>query len=203
MLNYIKGFFIIAFLLAIGTIYFMSIRIRDLNSNLDTAVNNNKAYTVELSKTQDENIVFKHRIEELQTSNDSLTTAMYNIANELKVKDKRLEFLQYHSEVISKIDTLIVRDTIFKEPVFALDTCFQNQYYKICFSLKYPNVISIDNEFYNEKYVVASWHKEPIKPRKWFLPRWFTRKQKIITVDVVDKNPYVKTEQQRFIQIID
>lgn len=45
--------------------------------------------------------------------------------------------------------------------------------------------------------------KEPIKQRKWFLPRWFTKKQKIVTVDVVDKNPYVTTERQRFVQIVD
>lgn len=29
------------------------------------------------------------------------------------------------------------------------------------------------------------------------------KETKIITVDVVDKNPYVTTEKQRFVQIVD
>lgn len=61
----------------------------------------------------------------------------------------------------------------------------------------------MSSEFNNEKYIITSWKKESIKQRKWFLPRWFTKKQKIVTVDVVDKNPYVTTERQRFVQIVD
>ena len=56
--------------------------------------------------------------------------------------------------------------------------------------------------FNNEKYITTSVRKEPIKQRKWFLPRWFTRKQEIVTIDVYDKNPYVKTPQQRYVEII-
>ena len=35
------------------------------------------------------------------------------------------------------------------------------------------------------------------------LPRWFTKKQTVVEVLVVDENPYVKTKQQRFVEIID
>ena len=72
-----------------------------------------------------------------------------------------------------------------------------------CLHLEYPNLISITNEYNNEKYIILDSHKEPIKDRKWFFPRWFTKKHIVVEVTVVDENPYVTTKKQRFIEIID
>lgn len=135
--------------------------------------------------------------------NDSINNKILEVTKELNIKSKKLETLQYQLESIKKTDTLYIRDTIFKDPGFILDTCINDYWAKTCIHLKYPGTIGVSSEFNNEKYVITSWKKEPIKQRKWFLPRWFTRKQKIITVDVVDKNPYVITEKQRFVQIVE
>lgn len=184
-------------------IYFMGVRINDLNKSLDISVNNEKAYAAENSNLQQDNIVFKFQLAQMTHMKDSILIKMRETAQELKIKDKKLESLQYQLEHISKKDTIIVRDTIFKEPGFILDTCVNDYWAKTCIHLEYPSKIGVSSEFNNEKYIITSWKKEPIKQRKWFLPRWFTRKQKIITVDVVDKNPYVTTERQRFVQIVD
>lgn len=135
--------------------------------------------------------------------NDSINQKMIEVSRELNIKDKKLSSLQYQLEHTEKRDTLYLRDTIFKEVGFRLDTCISDYWSRSCIHLQYPNEVGISSEFNNEKYIITSWKKEPIKQRKWFLPRWFTRKQKIVTVDVVDKNPYVTTERQRFIEILE
>lgn len=193
----------IVIIILIIVVYAMNIRIKDLNKSLSISKNNEKAYLAENSGLKESNIVFKHDLAQMIHMNDSILIKMREVANELKIKDKKLESLQYQLEHISKSDTVFIKDTIFKEPGFKLDTCIQNKWAKTCLHLEYPNEVAVSSEFNNEKYVITSWKREPIKYRKWFLPRWFTKKQKIIIVDVVDKNPYVTTEKQRFVQIVD
>ena len=171
------------------TIFFMGQRIHDLNVALDNSVNNEKAYAAENSGLKESNRVFKLSIEK--------------IANDNGIKDKKIKSLQYQLEHYSKRDTLILRDTVFKDPNFVLDTCIIDRWNKSCLHLQYPGTIALSNEYENEKFITLSSHREPIKPRKWFLPRWFTKKQTIVEVLVVDENPYVKTKQQRFVEIID
>ena len=125
------------------------------------------------------------------------------LANDNGIKDKKIKSLQYQLEHYSKRDTLILRDTVFRDPNFVLDTCIVDHWNKSCLHLQYPGTIALSNEYENEKFITLSSHREPIKPRKWFLPRWFTKKQTVVEVLVVDENPYVKTKQQRFVEIID
>ena len=174
------------------TIFFMGQRIHDLNIALDNSVNNEKAYAAENSGLKESNRVFKLTIEQLDYYNDSLMLAMKKIANDNGIKDKKIKSLQYQLEHYSKRDTLILRDT-----------CIIDRWNKSCLHLQYPGTIALSNEYENEKFITLSSHREPIKPRKWFLPRWFTKKQTVVEVLVVDENPYVKTKQQRFVEIID
>lgn len=184
------------------TIIFMSQKIQSLSTALDNSVNNEKAYAVENSGLKERNRVFKLSIEQMEYYNDSLMLEMKKIANENGIKDKKIRALQYQLEHFSKRDTLFIRDTIFKEPSFILDTCIIDEWNKSCLHLAYPGTIALNNEYKNEKYITLNSHKEPIKPCKWFLSRWFTKKQIIVEVLVVDKNPYVVTSQQRYIEIL-
>ncbi len=178
-------------------------RINDLSSDLDNAINNEKAYAIENTALKVSNRVFKLTINQLDHYSDSLMLVMKKVANDNGIKDKKIKALQYQLEHYSKSDTIILRDTIFRDPHFVLDTCIVDQWNKSCLHMQYPSIITLQNEYENEKYVTLSSHKEPIKPRKWFLPRWFTKKQIVVEVLVVDENPYVKTKQQRFVQIIE
>ena len=192
-----------SYLILILAIVFMFQKIQSLTKELDNAINNEKAYAAENSALNERNIVFKSTITQLEYLNDSLMVSMKKIANENGIKDKNIKALQYQLEHFSKRDTLIVRDTIFKEVGFILDTCIVDQWNKSCLHLEYPNIIALDNEYTNDKYVVLDSHKEPVKQRKWFLPRWFTRKHTIIEVTVIDQNPYVNTKRQRFVEVIE
>lgn len=197
---------IIEIIIVIGvivTIVALSARINYLNQELDLATNNVKAYASENSKLKNRNLVFELTLEQMEYYNDSLLHQMKKVANDNGIKDKQIRSLQYQLEHFYKRDTLIIRDTIFKDPTFHLDTCIQDKWSKTQLALKYPGNIGIKNTYYNNKYIIVDSHKEPIKERKWFLPRWFTRKHIVAEITVVDENPYVSTPKQRFVQIID
>ena len=134
---------------------------------------------------------------------DSLMIEMKKIANENGIKDRHIKSLQYQLEHFSKRDTIILRDTIFRNPKFHLDTCLVDEWNKTCLSLSYPGNIGISNSYKNEKFIIVNSRKENIKPYKCFIGKWFGKKHTILEIDVIDKNPYVETERQRFIEIID
>ena len=180
----------------------MGQRIKDLNTSLSRSINNEKAYAAENSLLKNDNIAFKFEVSQLNHLNDSLINKMQEVVKDRNIKMKQVKTMQYLLENIKKQDTIFVKDTIFINRDFVLDTCKIDEWSEICLHLEYPNIISVDATFNNEKFITTSVRKEPIKQRKWFLPRWFTRKQEIITIDVYDKNPYVRTPQQRFVEII-
>ena len=177
--------------------------INNLNTQLSNSINNEKAYAAENSNLRDKNLVYKLSIEQMEYFQDSLMIEMKRIANENGIKDRHIKNLQYQLEHFYKRDTIIIRDTIFKDPKFHLDTCLVDEWNKTCLSLSYPGNIGISNSYKNEKFVIVNSRKENIKPYKCFLGKWFGKKHTILEIDIIDKNPYVETERQRFIEIID
>lgn len=191
-------FYVILILSIVGLIAYA----KSLQAQLDAAINNEKAYAIQNSSLTEKNIAFKMTIDQLTFFNDSLMCKMKEMANENGIKDKNIRSLQYQLETYKKVDKIIVHDTIFKEVHFKLDTCINDYWNSTCVSLEYPNIIELDHKYRNDKYLIINSKKEPIKPRKWFLPRWFTRKHTIAEITVIDQNPNVQTEKQTFIEII-
>lgn len=189
---------ILTILLIIGLFH----RINVLNNQLSNSINNEKAYAAENSTLRDKNLVYKMSIEQMEYFQDSLMIEMKKVANDNGIKDKHIRNLQYQLEHYSKKDTIVLRDTIFKDPTFYLDTCIIDNWNKTCLSLSYPGNIGISNSYKNEKYIVVNSKKEPIKPGKCKFVNFFRRKHTILEIDVIDKNPYVETERQRFVEII-
>ena len=177
--------------------------INNLNTQLSNSINNEKAYAAENSNLRDKNLVYKLSIEQMEYFQDSLMVEMKKVANDNGIKDKHIRNLQYQLEHFSKRDTIILRDTIFKETLFYLDTCIIDNWNKTCLSLSYPGNIGISSSYKNEKYIVVNSNKEPIKPSKCKFVNFFRRKHTVLEIDVIDKNPYVETKRQRFIEIID
>ena len=177
--------------------------INNLNTQLSNSINNEKAYAAENSNLRDKNLVYKLSIEQMEYFQDSLMIEMKRIANENGIKDRHIKNLQYQLEHFYKRDTIIIRDTIFKDPKFHLDTCLVDEWNKTCLSLSYPGNIGISNSYRNEKFIIVNSKRENIKPYKCFLGKWFGKKHTVLEIDIVDKNPYVETKRQRFIEIID
>lgn len=184
------------------TIFFLSLRIKSLNKQVEYATNNEKALFAQYSVLDKKVIQLKMDAAYLSYLNDSITVKIKNVMADNKIKENKIRSLQYQLEHFQKTDTLFVRDTIFAKPDFVLDTCIMDEWNKTQLYLEYPNVIGISSEFKNEKYAIFHHYKEPIKPKKCKFLNWFAKKQTIVEVTVVDTNPYVSNEQQRFIEVI-
>lgn len=193
-------------MIAIGvivTIAIMHKQIQSLTDQLSVSINNEKAYAAENSDLNSKNRVFQFTIDQLQYSNDSLNRKIMSVVRENDIKDRNIRSLQYQLEHFSKTDTIVLRDTIFRDPTFRLDTCIMDEWNTSCISLAYPGQIGISNFYVNEKYIIVNSKREPIRPHKCGFVNFFRKKHTVLEIDVIDKNPYVETERQRFIEIID
>lgn len=190
-------------LAAISAIMFYQKQINNLKTSLDYAENNVKAYASLNDSITQNNRVFSLKIEDLTRLNDSLFLEMKSVSNRLKMREDRIRQMQYMMDSYNKTDTVIVRDTIFRETGFKLDTLFGDEWGKTRLQLEHPNTIIVCHSYTNKKHVIFASYKEPVKGRKWFLPRWFTRKRTYVEATVVDENPYVETKETRFIECLD
>lgn len=174
-----------------------------LERDLNTQIENVKAYSAENSGLKDDQRVFKLTIDQLNYFNDSLILHMKQVQEKLNIKDKTIRQLQYQLSVGKKVDTLILRDTIFKNPEFRLDTLLGDRWFSQRLCLEYPNRITSTQEIILQNHVLIHEEKETVKPRKkFFLWRLFQKKQKVLKVDVYEENPYVKDSISRFIEIV-
>ena len=203
IIKYLKyGLIIIMIILGIST-YILYKKNKDLENDISIALTNQKAFIAENSSLKDENRVFKFTVDQLNYYNDSILQEMNNIRKSIGIKDKDLNQIQYISTEITKTDTIILKDTIFKETNFKVDTIIGDNWYQLKLGLKYPNTIVTSPKFISDKYIIVSSKKETIDPpKKCWLLRLFQKKHTVLKVDVVEKNPYIENKQQRFIEII-
>ena len=191
-------------LAAISAIMFYQKQINNLKTSLDYAENNVRAYASLNDSITQNNRVFSLKIKDLTRLNDSLFLEMKNVSDRLKIREDRIKQLQYMKDNYSKTDTVYLKgDTIFKNNEFKLDTLFGDEWGKTHLILQSPNIVTVGHSYVNKKYVIFASYKEPVKERKWFLPRWFTRKRTYVEATVIDENPYVETKESRFIECIE
>lgn len=167
------------------------------------AVENVKAYSEQYSTSVQKNRAFKLTIDQLKYSNDSIFQKLDDVRKELKIKDSKLQSLQWVSSSFSRKDTIILKDTLFKDPQVVVDTLVADEWYSVRVGLKYPSTVAVSPMFKSEKSIIVSTRKETVNPaKKFFLFRWFQKKQTVIRVDVVEKNPYVSNQDNRYIEIV-
>ena len=204
MTKYIKIIIatLIVFLLVCS--YILYTKNQSLEKELSISVSNEKAFISENSLLEDENRVFKFTIEQLNYYNDSLLQKINEVRKELKIKDINLKQLQYLLSKITKKDTIVFRDTLFRESTLDIDTIIGDKWYNIRLGLKYPNLITTNPTFISEKYIIVNKKRETINPsKKFFLFRWFQKKHWVMEVNIKEKNPYIKEINNRFIEIIE
>lgn len=193
---------VIVGILSIST-YILYQNNKSLESQLDISKSNEKAFVIENSGLKDQNRAFQFTIEQLEYFNDSLITKMNDVRKELKIKDDNLKQMQYLLSEAQKKDTIVFRDTLFREPTLKIDTLLGDRWYQMKLGLRYPSTIITEPKFVSEKYIIVDYRKETIDPpKKCFIARWFQKKHKVVEVEVVEKNPYIENKQQRFIEIV-
>lgn len=203
----IKKYLILGYILLLLGLLISTISLYNSNVILEkevsTIMSNQKAFIAENTSLKEENRVFKFTIEQLSYYKDSLITKMDNVRKNLNIKDKELIQMQYILDSINKKDTIEFKDTLFNDDFIKKDTIIGNEWYKIEMQLHYPNIIITNPTFKSEKYIVVSNKKETIQPphKYWFI-RLFQKKHRVLKVDVIENNPYIESQQQRFIEII-
>lgn len=202
--KYIRiGVIVLTSLLAIST-YTLYNRNQDLKEEISVSMSNQKAFIAENSSLKEENRVFKFTVEQLNYYNDSILQKMNEVRKELKIKDNNLKQMQYLLSEATKKDTIVFRDTLFREPTLDIDTIIGDKWYSIRLGLKYPNLITTNPTFISEKYIIVNKKKETINPpKKFFLFRWFQRKHWVMEVNIKEKNPYIKEVNNKFVEIIE
>lgn len=187
-------------IVALLAVFFIGKTLLDTQDKLDISIANTKAYQSELAQNSEDIRQYKMSIEELNYLNDSISIKLKNAIQQLGVKDSQIKSLQYTKEIVTKTDTIVFTDTIFKD--ISIDTTLQDRWYKLDLGLHYPNTVVVSPQFVSEKIVLISTKKETVNPpKKCFLLRWFQKKHTVTVVDIQENNPYIEQKQSRFIEI--
>ena len=199
------GITALALIFVLGvTTYIQHKKVKSLNIELSISKSNEKAFIEENNELKDRNLAFKFTIDQINYLNDSLITKMNEVRKELKIKDRDLKQMQYLLSVAQKTDTIVFRDTLFRDRNLQIDTLLGDSWYNIKLGLRYPNLITTTPTFKSEKYIVTSSRKETIKPpKKCAIARWFQKKHKVVEVIIHEKNPYITNKETRFIEIVE
>ena len=191
---------VIALLAVIGAMWH---QIKSTDEKWKVAEANVKAYSQQLDADCKKTSALQLTVDQLGYFKDSVLQELELTRKELKIKDKNLKALQSISSSFSKKDTVYLDSIIFKEPSFALDTLMGDEWYTLRLGLKYPSMVAVKPEFKSKKHIVVSSKKETVNPpKKFFLFRWFQKKHVVVHIDVVERNPYVSNEEDRYVEII-
>ena len=185
------------------SMYWLYNRYQKLTAEYSISIENIKAYDAELSGLRDDTKVYKLTIEQLNYFNDSIIKKMKVVQKELGIKDKRLQQLQYEASHAQRADTIILKDTLFRDSQLKLDTIVGDKWFRTNLHLEFPSTIALEPEIELERYTFISGKRETVNPpKKFFLFRWFQKKMTVVTVTVKEKNPYVKNKESRYVEII-
>lgn len=162
-----------------------------------------KAYEQQFNSSETKNRAYKLTIDQLKYLKDSIFQELNSVRKKLKIKDSKLKSIQYISSDFVKKDTITLKDTIFRDRKIDIDTLLSDEWYSVKVELKYPSTVTIKPEFKSKKYIMVSSKKETVNPpSRFFLFRWFQRKHIVLNIDVIEKNPYVHNENNRYVEIV-
>lgn len=194
---------VILLVITMIALYFTFKSKKETEKRWKEAVANVKSYDNLFSDSKNNDIAFQLTIDQLKHSNDSIFQELDKVRKELKIKDSKLKSLQYISSSFTKSDTIILKDTIFKDKRIDIDTLLSDEWYSINVGLRYPSSITVTPKFKSEKTVIVSTKKETVNPpKRFFLFRWFQKKHIVLHVNVIEKNPYIEDQDNRYVEII-
>lgn len=199
----LRGWLIVVIIVLISVIAAEWKQVEHANRKWEVAEANVKAYSNQLSKLGEKNVALQLTANQLSFLNDSVLQELDATRKQLKIKNKNLKAVSAVHSSFSKTDTITIKDTIFKSPHLAIDTIVGDEWYNVELGLKYPSTVIVKPEFKSKKHIIVSAKRETVNPpKKFFLFRWFQKKHTVLHVDVVEKNPYVKDENSRYVEII-
>ena len=174
-----------------------------LKNDLDISKQNIETLLQVRDTLESSNKALLINVELLNNSNDSIIKELNNTRKSLKIKDKEIESLHKINSEIHRVDSLIVRDTIFSEPDICIDTTLYDYWGFTNIFLKYPSFINVESVMDSNLSIYTFYRKEPIKkPKKTKIGRFFQKKRKVLEMEVVENNPNIVIKQNKFIKVI-
>lgn len=174
-----------------------------LRNDLDISKQNIETLLQVRDTLESSNKALLINVELLNNSNDSIIKELNNTRKSLKIKDKEIESLHKINSEIHRVDSLIVRDTIFSEPDICIDTTLYDYWGFTNIFLKYPSFINVESVMDSDLSIYTFYRKEPIKkPKKTKIGRFFQKKRKVLEMEVVENNPNIVIKQSKFIKVI-
>lgn len=170
---------------------------------------NLKAYITLNDTLKTTNRMFEFKASQLNYINDSLVNQMNTIRKRIGVKDKNLKGLGYIKSTVRIHDTVLVNRIRDGDKTLSIDTVINKKWYQIEIDYKgsrcseCKDTLVVSPKVSSEKYVVISTSKEYVDaPKKWWLQRIFQKKEEVVDVKVVETNPYIYSDHERFIKVI-
>ena len=194
---------VVLMMITIIALYFTLKSKKETEKKWKEAIANVKSYDNLFNGSKNNDIAFLLTIDQLKYSNDSIFQELNEVRRELKIKDSKLKSLQYISSNFTKSDTIILKDTVFKDERIDIDTLLSDEWYSINVGLRYPSSITVTPKFKSEKAVIVSAKKETVNPpKRFFVFRWFQKKHLVLHGNVIEKNPYIEDQDNRYVEII-
>ena len=170
---------------------------------------NLKAYIALNDTLKSTNRMFEFKASQLNYINDSLVNQMNTIRKNIGVKDKNLKGLGYIKSTVRIHDTVLVNRIRDGDKPLSIDTVINKKWYQIEIDYKgsrcseCKDTLIVSPKVSSEKYVVISTSKEYVDaPKRWWLQRIFQKKEEVVDVKVVETNPYIHSDHERFIKVI-
>lgn len=185
-----------------GLLLYQRVMLEKYRNLYEKELQNVEAYRASNSGLEGEIREYKMTMDDLRASKDSVDKKLVGVIDELKKKDKSIEYLQYQVKTAHKTDTIKMPDTIFVAETH-VDTIIGDKWYKLNLKLDYPSTIVASPTFTSEQYVIINNKKEFNKtPSKIFFIRWFQKKHTVVEVNVEEKSPYITNKESKFIKIL-
>ena len=167
------------------------------------------ALSNENSKNAKSAKMYQLKVSQMKYINDSLMNAMDSVRRSLNIKDKNTKGLGYVKSTILIHDTVLVNRIRDGDNSISIDTTINKKWYQIqldyrgskCNECK--DTLIVSPKVTSEKYVVISTQKEYVDtPKKFWIQRIFQKKDEVIDVKVVETNPYIYSNENRFVKVI-
>lgn len=178
-------------------------QLKSYKAKYDMEYVNNRILEAENNSMNEDIEMLRYSVRDVKSSNDSLIQEMYKLNRQLKNKDKNIRQLQYMLSTAEKTDSVIFRDTLFVSKDIQIDTTVGDEWVKTRLQLRYPSMINVTPQVKSERMVFINEKRKVMgTPSKVFFVRWFQKKYTAVEVDIVEKNPHIKSDKNKFIEIV-
>lgn len=192
-----------ACILFLGYTFSLKKQLENYKEKYGIEVNNRKALEQEKDTADSTLRMYKYTMRDLEYSRDSVIQALYKMKQDLKIKDKKVTQLQYALSTMERRDTVVFRDTLFRDKSVKIDTTIGDQWFKTAIHLEYPSTLTVSPSAKSEKYVIMHAEKHiQGTPSKVFFIRWFQKKEVSIDIHIKENNPYIHSDVNRFIEVV-